>query len=69
MTIDEPHDHRRKNIGRTRNEQDNPIRRMHPLRRNGGHILRDLPILRIQTGRTQPATKEETYELTQATTD
>ena len=55
-----------KNIGRTRNEQDNPICRVHPLRRDGGHILRDLPVLRIQTGCAQSATKGETCGLTQA---
>lgn len=36
---------------RTRNEQGNPICRVHPLRRDGGHILRDLLVLRIQAGR------------------
>ena len=54
---------------RTRNEQGNPICRVHPLRRDGGHILRDLPVLRIQAGRAQSATKGEMYGLTQVTTD
>lgn len=40
-----------------------------PLRRDGGHILRDLPVLRIQAGRAQSATKGEMYGLTQVTTD
>lgn len=66
MTIDELHDYCR---GRTRNEQGNPICRVHPLRRDGGHILRDLPVLRIQAGRAQSATKGEMYGLTQVTTD
>lgn len=48
---------------------DNPICRVHPLRRNGGHILRDLPVLRIQAGCAQSATKGEMYGLTQVTTD
>lgn len=34
-----------------------------------GHILRDLPVLRIQTGRAQSATKGEMRGLTQAATD
>lgn len=34
-----------------------------------GHILRDLPVLRIQAGRAQSATKGEMYGLTQVTTD
>lgn len=59
----------RENIGRTRNEQSNPICRVHPLRRDGGHILRDLPVLRIQTGCAQSATKGEMCRLTQVTTD
>lgn len=59
----------RENIGRTRNEQGNPICRVHPLRRDGGHILRDLLVLRIQAGRAQSATKGEMYGLTQVTTD
>lgn len=42
---------------------------MHPLRRDGGHILRDLPVLRIQTGCAQSATKGEMCGLTQVTTD
>ena len=54
---------------RTRNEQSNPICRVHPLRRDGGHILRDLPVLRIQTGCAQSATKGEMCGLTQVTTD
>lgn len=34
-----------------------------------GHILRDLPVLRIQTGCAQSATKGEMCGLTQVTTD
>lgn len=59
----------RENIGKTRNEQSNPIRRVRPLWQDGGHILRDLPVLRIQTGCAQSATKGEMYGLTQVTTD
>lgn len=40
-----------------------------PLRRDGGHILRDLPVLRIQAGCAQSATKGEMCGLTQVTTD
>lgn len=50
-------------------EQDDPIRGMRPLRRGCRHILRDLPLLRIQAGRAQSATKGEMYGLTQVTTD
>lgn len=39
--------------GRQTNEQDDPIRGMRPLRRDRWHLLRHMPILRIQAGRAQ----------------
>ena len=36
---------------------------------NGGHISRDLPVPRIQTGCTQSVSKGEMCGLTQVTTD
>ena len=54
---------------RQANEQSNPIRGMHPLRRDRRHISRHLPVLRIPAGCAQSATKEETCGLTQTTTD
>lgn len=40
-----------------------------PLRRDGGHILRDLPVLRIQASCAQSSTKGEMCGLTQVTID
>ena len=37
--------------------------------RNGGHISRDLPVLRIHTGCAQSVSKGEMCGLTQVTTD
>ena len=68
MTIDELHDYCRYLFDEN-HEQGNLICRVHPLRRDGGHILRDLPVLRIQTGCAQSATKGEMCGLTQVTTD
>lgn len=64
MTINELHDYCRYLF-----DENHELCRVHPLRRDGGHILRDLPVLRIQTGCAQSATKGEMCGLTQVTTD